>query len=76
MYVGWSLIYLGIAGPVLLVALLVGLLVSLLQAATQVTEQTLAFVPKLAAVTIAGILFMPWAISRLVEFATRMFTWS
>ena len=65
-----------IAGPILLVALLVGLLVSLLQAATQLTEQTLAFVPKLAAVTLAGILFMPWTISRLVEFATRMFTWS
>ena len=65
-----------IAGPILLVALLVGLVIALLQAATQLTEHTLAFVPKLAAVALAGILLMPWMISRLVDFAARMFTWS
>ncbi len=64
-----------IAGPILLVALLVGLVVGLLQAATQLTEQTVAFVPKLAAMALAGILLLPWMISRLVDFAARMFTW-
>ena len=64
-----------IAGPILLIALLVGLVVGLLQAATQLTEQTVAFVPKLAAMAFAGILLLPWMISRLVDFANQMFTW-
>jgi len=34
-----------VAGPILLVGLLVGLVLGLLQAATQISEQTLAFVP-------------------------------
>ena len=64
-----------IAGPILLVALLVGLVVGLFQAATQLTEQTVAFVPKLAAMALAGIVLLSWMVSRLVDFATRMFTW-
>ncbi len=64
-----------VAGPILLVALFVGLVIGLLQAATQLTAQTLAFVPKLAAMALAGILLLPWMISRLVDFAARMFTW-
>ncbi|MCK4849960.1 MAG: flagellar biosynthetic protein FliQ [Phycisphaerae bacterium] len=64
-----------IAGPILLVALLVGLVVGLLQAATGLSEQTVAFVPKLAAMALAGILLLPWMISRLVDFAARMFIW-
>ena len=64
-----------VAGPILLIALLVGLVVGLLQAATQLTEQTVAFVPKLAAMALAGFLLLPWMISRIVDFATRMFIW-
>ena len=39
-----------ICGPVLLVALAVGVVVSLIQALTQVQEQTLTFLPKIAAI--------------------------
>ena len=37
------------AGPILAVGTLIGLLIGLAQALTQVQDQTLAFVPKLAA---------------------------
>lgn len=39
-----------VVGPMLLVSMLVGLAVSVLQAATQITEQSLTFVPKILAV--------------------------
>jgi flagellar biosynthetic protein FliQ len=44
------LVALKLAGPALSVALAVGLVISLIQAATQINEQTLAFVPKVLAI--------------------------
>ncbi len=64
-----------IAGPVLLIGLIVALVVGLLQAATNVTEQSLTFVPKVLAMALAGALLLPWMVSRLVDFAAQMFTW-
>ena len=64
-----------IAGPVLLIGLIVALVVGLLQAATNVTEQSLTFVPKVFAMAIAGALLLPWMVSRLMDFAAQMFTW-
>ena len=64
-----------IAGPVLLIGLIVALLVGLLQAATNVSEQSLTFVPKVLAMAIAGALLLPWMVSRLIDFAAQMFTW-
>ncbi len=63
-----------IAAPMLLVGMIVGIFVSLVQAVTQIQEQTLAFVPKLAAMIIAAILFMPWIEQRLREYASTVFT--
>ncbi len=42
-----------IAGPLLLVALVVGLLVSVFQAVTQIQEQSLSLIPKIAAVAVS-----------------------
>lgn len=57
-----------VAAPILLSGLLVGVIVSILQAATQVQEQTLAFVPKILSMTLALFVFMPWMIRTLVNF--------
>lgn len=46
------------AGP-MLVGLVVGLVVSLLQTLTQIQEQTLVFVPKILAIFLALLLFLP-----------------
>lgn len=62
-----------VAGPMLIVALLVGLVVSVLQAVTQIQEQTLAFVPKLVAVSVVFLLALPWLLQLLVRYTTELF---
>lgn len=61
-----------LAAPLLITALAVGLIVSLIQAVTQVQEQSLTFIPKLAAVGLLFILLLPWMIRGLVEFTVHM----
>lgn len=46
-----------VAAPVLLAAIGVGLVIGLIQAATSVSEQTLTFVPKLAAIALVLVIF-------------------
>jgi flagellar biosynthesis protein FliQ len=53
----------------LLAALAVGLACGILQAATQVQEQSLSVVPRLAAVLVTLGLASPWIGARLVRFA-------
>ena len=62
-----------IAAPLLLAGLIVGLLISLIQAVTQIQEQTLVFVPKIAAMVVVAVLVMPWLTTRLMEYAAAMF---
>ena len=61
-----------VAGPMLLAALVVGVVVSIVQAVTQIQEQTLTFVPKLAALAIIAFAFMPWLLSQLVQFLVEV----
>lgn len=62
-----------IAAPMLILALLVGVTISILQAVTQIQEMTLTFVPKIVAVATALLIFLPWIISRLVNFTTQLY---
>ena len=64
---------LAISAPMLIIGLVVGIFVSLLQAVTQIQEQTLTFVPKIAAMVAAAILLMPWIGQRLLEYSRVMF---
>lgn len=61
-------VILKVAGPVLFVALVVGLGIALVQALTQMQEMTLSFVPKIVAIFLSIILFMPFMLSTLIEF--------
>ncbi|MEM6850741.1 MAG: flagellar biosynthesis protein FliQ [Pseudomonadota bacterium] len=47
------------SGPVMLTALAVGLAIALLQALTQVQEMTLVFVPKIIAIFVSLLVFLP-----------------
>lgn len=58
--------------PVLLTGLIVGLLISIFQATTQINEVTLAFVPKILAVIMVIIFTMPWMLSMVMDFATKL----
>jgi flagellar biosynthetic protein FliQ len=60
------------AGPVLVVSMVVGFLISLLQAVTQIQDFTLTFVPKILAVFLCLLLFLPWMASVLVSFTARV----
>lgn len=61
-----------VAAPVLLTVLAIGLVVSIFQAATQISEATLSFVPKV--VGAVGVLAFagPWMLSTLVEYLQRV----
>ena len=48
------------SAPMLILALVVGLIISVFQAATQIQEQTLAFVPKIVVVLLSILVFGPW----------------
>jgi flagellar biosynthesis protein FliQ len=63
-----------IAGPLLLVALVVGLLISVFQAVTQIQEQSLSLIPKLAAVAVVIVLLGPWMLGQLVAYTTALYT--
>ena len=60
-----------VSAPMLLTVLVIGLLVSIFQAATQISEATLPFVPKVlgavAVLAVAG----PWMLTSLVEYLQR-----
>jgi flagellar biosynthetic protein FliQ len=61
------------SAPALITGLVVGLVVSIIQATTSIQEQTLTFVPKIAAIMIAIFVMGPWMIRLIVEFAENLF---
>lgn len=63
-----------ISFPVLALTLLVGLAISIFQVVTQIQEMSLTFVPKLFTAAAALILFGPWMLRRLVQFASQLWT--
>jgi len=61
-----------VSSPMLAFGLIVGLSISILQAVTQIHEMTLTFIPKIVAVAIALLLFLPWMINMILDFTTRL----
>lgn len=68
------LITLKIAAPMLAAGVVVGLAISIFQSVTSIQEQTITFVPKIAAMILVAVLLIPWIITRLVEFTREMLT--
>jgi flagellar biosynthesis protein FliQ len=62
-----------VAGPLLLAALLVGVLVSVFQAVTQIQEQSLSLVPKIAAVAVVIVVLGPWMLGQLVSYTAELY---
>lgn len=52
-------VMLAMAAPVMLIGLAIGAIIALLQALTQVQEMTLVFVPKIIAIFLALLIFLP-----------------
>ncbi len=62
-----------LSAPVLLIGLIVGLVVSILQATTSIQEQTLTFVPKIAAILLSLVFFGPWIFASLAQYTVQLF---
>jgi len=60
------------SAPILVIGLTVGLAISLFQAVTQLQEQSLTFVPKIAAMAISATIFIPWIAEQMVGYARDM----
>lgn len=70
---GAIVVLLEISLPILMVALIVGLVISLLQALTQIQEATLSFVPKIIAISLALLLFIPMMGGKLMDYTEGLF---
>jgi flagellar biosynthetic protein FliQ len=66
-------VVLKLGGPPLAIGLLVGIVMSLVQTITQVHEQTVAFVPKLAAMLVALVVMGPFMLTTLSDFTHLVF---
>jgi flagellar biosynthetic protein FliQ len=62
-----------LSAPMLLVAMVVGLVISILQATTSIQEQTLTFVPKIAAIMMVLALLGGWMFGSLAEYTRTLF---
>jgi flagellar biosynthetic protein FliQ len=62
-----------LSAPVLLVAMVVGLVVSIFQATTSIQEQTLTFVPKIAAIMFVLALLGGWMFGSLAQYTRDLF---
>ena len=61
------------SGPIMLVGLLIGIVIALFQALTTIQEMTLTFVPKIIAIFIAIVVFLPFMMTSVIEFANTLF---
>lgn len=61
-----------VASPVMLVGLVVGLIIALFQALTQIQEMTLTFVPKIIAIFLSLLLFMPFMGRQMDDLMLRL----
>ncbi|MBW1795383.1 MAG: flagellar biosynthesis protein FliQ [Deltaproteobacteria bacterium] len=63
-----------VAMPMLGLGLIVGLAVSIFMATTQIQEMTLTFIPKILAVLMGLMFFLPWMLQQLIDFAQNVIT--
>ena len=70
---GAILVAVKLSAPVLILSMVIGILISILQAATQIHEQTLTFVPKLA-IVVVFLLTGSWMLTTLQEYTVEIFS--
>ncbi len=61
-----------VGGPILVVGLAIGLMISIFQAVTQIQEQTLSFIPKVAGLAVVIIAIGPWMLGQLLIYTTEL----
>lgn len=66
-------VILQVAGPVMMAGLLIGLIIALFQALTTIQEMTLTFVPKIIVIFLAIVVFLPFMMTTVIEYALTLF---
>jgi len=66
-------VVLKVAGPIMMAGLLIGLVIALFQALTTIQEMTLTFVPKILVIFAAIVVFLPFMMNSVLEFAVQLF---
>jgi len=66
----WTAVVL--SAPMLLFGLVAGLVVSVFQAVTQIHEMTLTFIPKILAVVVGLVVFLPWMLNLLTTYTANL----
>jgi flagellar biosynthetic protein FliQ len=62
-----------VGAPILLVGLVIGLAVSVFQAVTQIQEQTLSFIPKVAGMAVLIVVMGPWMLGQLINWTQQLY---
>ncbi len=60
-------------GPIMAAGLVIGLIIAIFQTLTSIQEMTLTFVPKIIIIFAAVIVFMPFMMTSVLEFANTLF---
>ena len=63
-----------VGGPILIVGLVIGLAISVFQAVTQIQEQTLSFIPKVAGLALVVVVLGPWMLGQLLVYTEELWT--
>ena len=62
-----------VGGPLLVTGLAIGLIVSVFQTITQIQEQSLTFIPKIAGVAVVIVVAGPWMLSQLLGYTEQLY---
>jgi flagellar biosynthetic protein FliQ len=57
-----------LSAPYLLATVVIGVLMNILQTVTQLKDQSLSFIPKVAVVGVVGLLALPWELTVLMGY--------
>ena len=66
-------VVLKIGGPMLILSMIVGVLIAIFQAVTQIHEQTLGFIFKLAVIILFFLIAGGWMMETLLDYARSVF---
>lgn len=62
-----------VSAPMLVAGLVIGLVIGVFQAVTQIHEMTLTFIPKILVMVGMLVAFMPWMVTKIMDYTVNLF---
>ncbi len=63
-----------VSAPFLLTAVVVGVLLNIIQTVTSIRDQSVTFIPKVAASAVVTALALPWIMEQIIGFFNQIFS--